>query len=90
MFSNDILDRTPKTQSIELITDKLDFINKFCSTKDYFKSTELQGAVKSFKDSTKMVDMCHCTFVKTHRIYTMSDPNGLCGNNYVLFVIHQL
>ena len=26
MFSNDILDRTPKTQSIELITDKLDFI----------------------------------------------------------------
>ena len=27
MFSNDILDRTPKAQSIELITDKLDFIN---------------------------------------------------------------
>ena len=26
MFSNDILDTTPKAQSIELITDKLDFI----------------------------------------------------------------
>lgn len=76
MFSNDILDRTPKTQSIELITDKLDFIKITSSVQQKIISRALnfQGGSESFKDSTKMVDMCHCTFVKTHRIYTMSGP----------------
>lgn len=54
MFSNDILDRTPKTQSIELITDKLDFIKITSSVQQKIISRALNfRGQKSFKDSTK-------------------------------------